>query len=346
MKTENPNLFRVAIVGAASLKGKELKDVLEERNFPAVEIRLLDDDESLGQLERVGDEISFVQPVTRDQLSGMDFTFFASDEKFTSANWKLARESGCGIVDLSYALASESGAPVSAPWVERELGQHSQLNLESNSVAIAHPAATALALLLARARKAGAARRIAATIYEPVSEQGKRGMDELHEQTVNLLSFQPMPTKIFDTQVAFNMLARFGQTSERSLEAIEQRIGGHLRHLLRDAVPMPALLLLQAPVFHAYTFSVYMELEQSISAGDFANIMAGEHVLVARSPEDAPSNVNVAGKDEILLTVRRDVTQENGFWLWAAVDNLRLAALTAVDCATALAAVRPHGKVQ
>jgi aspartate-semialdehyde dehydrogenase len=346
MKTENPNLYRVAIVGAATLKGKELKEVLEERNFPAVEIRLLDDDESLGQLERVRDEVSFVQPVTRDQLRGMDFTFFASDEKFTSANWKLARESGCAIVDLSYALAEESGAPVCAPWIERELGQHTQLNLESNSIAIAHPAATALALLLARARKAGTVRRITATIFEPVSEQGRRGMDELHEQTVNLLSFQQMPTAVFDIQVAFNMLGRFGQTSERSLEAIEQRICSHLRRLLPESVPVPALMLLQAPVFHAYTFSVYIELEQSISAADFGHAMAGEHVVMARSPEDAPSNVNVAGKDEILLAVRRDVTHENGFWLWAAVDNLRLAALTAVDCATALAAVRPHGKVQ
>lgn len=155
-----------------------------------------------------------------------------------------------------------------------------------------------------------------------------------------------MPTAVFDTQVAFNMLGRFGQTSERSLEAIEQRIGNHLRLLLRDSVPVPALMLLQAPVFHAYTFSIYIELEQNISAGDFAHVMDGEHVLVARSPEDGPSNVNVAGKDEILLTVRRDMAHENGFWLWAAVDNLRLAALTAVDCATALAAVRPHGKVQ
>ena len=62
MKTETQNLFRVAIVGAASLKGKELKDVLEERNFPAAEIKLLDDDESLGQLERVQDEVAVVQP--------------------------------------------------------------------------------------------------------------------------------------------------------------------------------------------------------------------------------------------------------------------------------------------
>ena len=74
--------------------------------------------------------------------------------------------------------------------------------------------------------------------------------------------------------------------------------------------------------------------------------MAGEHLQIARSPEDAPSNVNVAGKNEILVTVRADSSQENGFWIWAAVDNLRLAAITAVDCANALATVRPHGKVQ
>jgi hypothetical protein len=69
-------------------------------------------------------------------------------------------------------------------------------------------------------------------------------------------------------------------------------------------------------------------------------------VQIARTPEDAPSNVNVAGRDEILVAVHSDAVRQNGIWLWAAVDNLRLAALTAADCATALAAVRPYGKVQ
>ncbi len=197
-----------------------------------------------------------------------------------------------------------------------------------------------------RARKAGTVTRIAATVFEPVSELGRRGMDELHEQTVNLLSFQQMPTKIFDTQVAFNMLGRYGPEAESALETVERRIVSHLRKLLGEHLPVPALMLVQAPVFHAHTFSIYVELEQSISAGDFSRALAGEHVIVSRSPEDSPSNVNVAGKDEILVAVRRDPSRENGFWLWAAVDNLRLAALTAVDCASSLAAVRPHGKVQ
>jgi hypothetical protein len=81
----------------------------------------------------------------------------------------------------------------------------------------AHPAAVTLALLLLRASKAGAIRRAVATIFEPASEHGQRGMDELHQQTVNLLSFQPLPKDVYDAQVAFNMLARYGQKSQPAL---------------------------------------------------------------------------------------------------------------------------------
>lgn len=348
MRTDNQKLFRAAIVGASTLKGKELKDVLEERNFPAVDIRLLDDNESLGQLERVQDEVSFVQPVSRDQFDNIDFSFFASDEKFTRTNWKMAQQAGSAIVDLSYALEDDAFAPLSAPWIERELGQPAQLTLDSNVVTIAHPAAVALALLLLRTQKAAAIRRAVATVFEPVSEHGRRGMDELHEQTINLLSFQQMPTDVFDVQVAFNMLGRYGAASKPPLEAIERRIGSHLRKLLGNHAPMPALTLLQAPVFHAHTFSLYLELEKAVPVGTASSALTGEHVQVARAHEDAPSNVNVAGKDDILVALRRDSAAENanGLWIWAAVDNLRLAAITALDCANALAAVRPHGKVQ
>jgi aspartate-semialdehyde dehydrogenase len=203
-----------------------------------------------------------------------------------------------------------------------------------------------LALLLLRAGKAGKIRASVASILEPVSEQGRRGMDELHEQTVNLLSFQQLPNQVFDSQVAFNMIDRYGRTSAHPLEATERRIGSHLRSLLGHNAALPAIALLQAPVFHAHTFSVYVEFETSVAIGDFTRALVGEHVHITRGAEDSPSNVNVAGKDEITVAVRRDSVHENGFWLWAAVDNLRLSALTAADCATALAAVRPHGKVQ
>jgi aspartate-semialdehyde dehydrogenase len=346
MRSEAQNFFRAAIVGAATLRGKELKDVLEERNFPAADIRLLDDDESLGQLEQVQDEVSFIQPVTREQLENIDFTFFASEEGFTKDNWKLARQAGSAVVDLSYALENEPAVLLGAPWIERELGRQTQLNLESNLVVIAHPAAVALALLLIRAQRGGAIRRVVATVFQPVSERGRRGMDELHRQTVNLFSFQPLPKEVFDAQVAFNMLGRYGPVAAPALDAAEGRISHHLRKLLGDRVEAPSLMLLQSPVFHSYTFAIHVELEKQFSLPDFAKALSGDHVVIARGAEEAPSNVNVAGKDEILVALRRDAQSGSGFWIWAAVDNLRLSAITAVDCANALAAVRPHGKVQ
>src|SRR5690349_19667882 len=192
----NKGKFRVAIVGAASLKGKELADVLNERHFPAEEVKLLDDEESLGTLEAVGDEVSFIQTVLPEQFRNVDFT---------RQSWNMAQRAGCAIIDLSYGLEGERGATVRSPWLERETNRSRAPELQPAPVVIAHPAAQVLAMLLLRAHKLAPVSRAVATLFEPASEHGRRGMDELHEQTVSLLSFRDLPKNVFDTQIAFNM---------------------------------------------------------------------------------------------------------------------------------------------
>src|SRR3954469_14507096 len=153
-------LYRAAIVGAASLKGKELAELLNERNFPAADIRLLDDDESLEQLEAMGDEISFIQRVRAEQFEHVDFTFFASDQDSTRRSWKDARDAGSAIIDMSAVLEDEPGAVVRSLWVERERGLVAPPELQPGPCVTAHPVAVALALLLLRAKKAGPIRRV------------------------------------------------------------------------------------------------------------------------------------------------------------------------------------------
>src|ERR1700685_4746730 len=121
--TARGQLYRAAVVGAATLKGKEVIEMLNERNFPAVDIRLLDDDESIGQLEATGDEINFIQSVRAEQFTHVDFTFFAADAECTRNNWKRARDAGSAIIDLSGALDEEAGAEVRSVWTERERGK-------------------------------------------------------------------------------------------------------------------------------------------------------------------------------------------------------------------------------
>jgi aspartate-semialdehyde dehydrogenase len=339
------NLYRVAIVGAASLAGKEIAEVVRDRNFPAADIRLLDDDESLGRLEAVGDEINFIQSIRSEQFERVDFAFFAADARSTRSNWKVARDLGDTIIDLTYALENEEGASIRSPWIERQTGQPIAPELQPGPVVVAHPAATVLALLALRAEKFGQIERMVANVFEPASESGQKAMDELHEQTVNLLSFQELPKSVYDIQVAFNMVPRYGASSHLSLQNVSQRIQNHYRVIAHGATE-PSLQVLQAPVFHGHGFSVYLELDKPVLVGDFSQALAGDHVVLSGNPEDAPTNVSAAGQGDILLSVTADANRKNGAWLWATTDNLRIAALTAVECAETMTASRPKGQIQ
>jgi aspartate-semialdehyde dehydrogenase len=339
------NLYRVAIVGAASLKGKEIAEVLRDRNFPAIDVRLLDDEESLGQLEAVGDEMNFIQSIRSDQFERVDFAFFASDPRSTRKNWKVARDLGDTIIDLTFALEDEAGASVRSPWIERQTGQPPAPELQPAPVVVAHPAATVLALLALRTEKIAKIERMVATVFEPASENGQKGMDELHEQTVNLLSFQELPKNVFDIQVAFNMVAGYGQRSDLSLDATAKRIRKHYRQIARGASE-PSLQVLQAPVFHGHGFSIYLELDKPVALADLSHALAGEHVVISASPEDTPTNVRAAGQGDILVSASSDANHKSGVWLWATTDNLRIAALIAVECAETMTASRPRGQIQ
>ena len=336
-------LHRVAIVGAATLKGRELKDVLAGSRFPVEDVRLLDDVESLGKLDAMGDEVTFVQSVRAEQFEHVDVTFFASDTEFTRRHANLARQAGSAIVDLSGALEEE--APVRAPQVEMEAAAAAAKKPHGTAapraLVAAHPAAVVLALLLERVERAAGLRSAVVTAFQPASEHGKRGVDELHAQTVQLLSFQSIPSEVFDAQVAFNLLSRYGEESKPSLESAEQRILAHFAKITSGRLPVPSLMLVQAPTFHSHSFSIYIEALKKVSAKEMAKALDGGMVSVSEGAGEAPTNVSAAGEDRVLVAVRPDPAHENGWWLWAAADNLRIAAHTAVDCALLLMERRP-----
>lgn len=340
------NSYRVAIVGAGSLKGKEVAEVLADRNFPSADIKLLDDDESLGQLETVGEEITFIQTVRSEQFDHIDFTFFASDADCTRKNWKTARKAGSAIVDLSYALEDEPEARLRSPWIERQVGHVQTPELQPAPSVVAHPAAVVCALLILRMQKAANIRQVIATIFEPASEHGQKGIDELHEQTVNLLSFQQMPKTVFDAQVAFNMVSRYGQESVPSLATVENRVLKHFKRITPPGTPVPSVLMLQAPIFHGHAFAIHVQFDKAADASAIVGALAGEHVAVTPTTEDAPSNVSAAGQTDIQVSVVPDASDPNSLWIWAAADNLRIAAAMAVESAESMAASRPRGKIQ
>jgi len=344
--------YRIAIVGAASIRGKQLNEALTESSFAAAEFVLMDDQQALGQLEAVGDEITFIQPITAGSFERIDFTFFAGSAELTRRHWQAAQQAGSSIVDLSGALEGEAGVLVCAPWLNEVMGEAAVAatpNLHTPAIVSAHPAALVLALVVERLQRAGAIRQISATVLEPASEYGRAALDELHQQTVSLLSFQSIPLEVYDVQVAFNTVAAFGESAKVSLAASEALIRRHYALLSGGRLPQLSLQLIHVPVFHGHTFSIAVEYERPVTLEQMEATLSAAHLEVILGDADAPGNLNSIGDQDASVRVRFDedgVSQSKRLWLWASADNLELSALNAVECAQELRKLRPQGKVQ
>ncbi len=184
-----------------------------------------------GQVTSAADEVSFIQRLEKSSFDRMDFVFFAGEAAETKKHWLDARRAGASIIDLTYALDGEKDVLVRAPWVAEVLAEktpRSFPDLNTPAVVAAHPVAVMLALVAARLQSKLALTNIAATVMEPASEYGRVAMDELHQQTVNLLSFQTLPREQYDAQVSFNLLPELGEGAKVKLGATEQRIRASL----------------------------------------------------------------------------------------------------------------------
>ncbi len=341
-------MYKIAIAGASTLLGRELKDALSESPLAAADVILLDDAAAHGQLDQVGDEVTFVHAIEADAFEHVDFTFFTGTEDLTRRHWRQALRSGSTVLDLSGALDQESGVLVRAPWLGSEAASP---DLFTPAVVPAHPAALALGLLLDRLQLAAPVRFAAATLLEPASEFGRAAMDELHQQTVTLLSFQALPRAIYDAQAAYNILSGFGENSTISLGPAEARIRRHYEALSASRWPAIALQVLHAPVFHGHAFSIAIELERPVDISALEDALSGDHVDLVLEDTDSPSNLAATGQNDVLVRLRpeqgpRNSSQISRLWLWAASDNLRLNAQNAVECALDLRRLRPKGTVQ
>lgn len=339
--------YKIGIIGAATIRGKELNEALADSTFASADFSLMDDESQLGQLEAVGDEVTFIQRIEPLSFEGMDFAFFAGAPEVTQKHWREAQKAGASIVDMSGALEGEPGVVVRAPW----LHETGALSLSTPAVVPAHPVAVALGLIMTRLQELGAVANASATVLEPASEYGNAALDELHQQTVGLLNFQNTPKAVYDAQVAFNVTPTVGAEAKVDLRGSEARIRRHYALLAGKSLPAVTVQLLHAPVFHGQGTSLAVEFEQPLQLEHIEAALSGDHVDVVMGDADAdvPNNLNTVGQGDVMARVRTGdggTQATKSFWIWASIDNLKFGALNAVACAAELKKLRPRGKVQ
>jgi aspartate-semialdehyde dehydrogenase len=324
----------IAIIGGETLLGKEVHELLDARKIPA-NIQLIasfdaDDSGKPTSILAAGKEEPLIMTsIAAADLSSARMVILAASKESSQMAYEKIRGAKPApvVIDLPGALEDLAESRLRAPMVERATEPHA-FDAKSPVQTIAHPAAIAIALLLTHLLKAGAIRRSVIEIFEPVSERGRAGIDELQKQAVALLSFKPLPKAVFDAQVSFNMLSEYGSEAPLSLEEIELKIDRHLASLLAvSGAPMPSLRLMQAPVFHGYSISVWLEFEENPGIDRIFQALGSSHIDVRTKDHEPPTNVGVAGQGGITVgSITQDRNQPRAWWFWLAADNLQIAA--------------------
>lgn len=309
----------VVIVGAETLLGRDVREVLEATHLD-ISLRLLNtEEETEGAIvTRENDELVTMERLSAESLLGADAVILATK---AVAAAKLVKKK-TQLIDLTASIP----ATVSAPMV-------TGAKPIKGAVAIAHPAAIAAGLLLARLPAVPV--RVVMEVFEPASERGKEGIDEMQQQTINLLSFKPLPQKVFDAQATMNLLAAYGDDAPRSLVQVEELIVDHLGKLLGGG-RVPSLRVLHAPVFHGVMLSAWMEFATPVSRAELEKSLANELVDLRGKDVELPTNVGVAGQTGIMVSIAEDRQQPNAYWFWVGADNLRLVSENAMVVLTSL----------
>lgn len=331
---------RVAIVGASSLLGKELKQVLEDRNFPASDIVLLDEGVMAGTLTEAAGEPTFIRVLEEDSFEGARFVFFAGSALEASRNWHSALRAGASVIDLTGATGSDPQAQRLIPGVCSVLpplparGANGSLRA---GLYVSPSVPVLIACTLAAALHQFSPSRIVLVLMVPVSERDQPGIEELETQTASLLSFREISKTVFDAQVAFNVLAGFGSESKVRLSDVRAAVERETAAFLAGRAQSPVIQLLHAPVFYGYAFAAYAEFESPVASGEITSSLTKLGVKIGGVDDPLPSNVSVAGESEIhLAPIENDASVTNAVWLWGAADNLRLASVNAVRIAEEL----------
>jgi len=320
----------IAIVGGETLLGKEVNELLEARKIPA-KIQLVasiaaEDSDKVASVLALGEEEPIVMgSIESSDLASAQIVILAASKESGHKVYEKIRGAKPApvVIDLTGALEDLAESRLRAPMVEPP-GFEAKGPVQT----IAHPAAIAIALLVTHLQKATVIRRSVIEIFEPVSERGKAGIDELQKQAVALLSFKPLPKAVFDAQISFNMLSQYGSEAPLSLEEIELKIDRHLASLLAaSGAPMPSLRLIQAPVFHGYSISVWLEFEENPGMDSIFQALGSSNVDVRTADHEPPTNVGVAGQGGITVgSITQDRNQPRAWWFWIAADNLQIAA--------------------
>ena len=310
----------IAVVGASDEVGKTLVELFGERDFPVGNLFLLGDPESAGESLPFRGKNLRVRDVADFDFSQATLVFFVAGAALTRSYAPRAEAAGCSLLDVTGALDAQR-APSAVPEANGLAIEALNLPVQLSSPS---PVAVALAVVLAPLRQLVELQRVTVSACLAVSSRGREGVSELARQTTELLNLRPLEPRLFDRQIAFNLLAQVEACDAQGHGSLEKRLAGELRQLLDLPRLAVSSTFIQAPVFFGDSLSVSLVAEEPLDMAAVRQIL-GTAPGVELLEDDYPTATGDAvGQDVVYIgRLRGGLDDPHELNLWIASDNVR-----------------------
>ncbi len=331
--------YKVVVVGATGNVGREMLNILAERQFPVDEIAALAARKSLGTEVSFGDKTLKTKDLDTFDFTGWDMALFAIGSDATKKYAPIAAKAGCVVIDNSSLYRYDPDVPLIVPEVNPEaITGYSKKNIIANPNCSTAQMVVALKPLHDRAR----IKRVVVSTYQSVSGGGKEGMDELWDQTKSHLQPRPRTSRAakFTKQIAFNVIPQIDVFMEDGSTKEEWKMVAETKKIIDPSIKVTATCV-RVPVFVGHSEAINIEFEDFLDEDEARDILReapGVMVIDKREDGGYVTPVECVGDFATFISrIRQDSTIENGLNLWCVSDNLRKgAALNAVQIAELL----------
>ncbi|MGB7947650.1 MAG: aspartate-semialdehyde dehydrogenase [Candidatus Binatia bacterium] len=334
--------YNVAVVGATGAVGEQMREVLEEREFPVGELRLLASERSVGDLLPFQGKNIRVEILTEESFKDIDIGLFSAGSSVSAKFAPIAVASGAVVVDNTAYFRMEPDIPLVVP----EVNAGEIANYKNRGI-VANPNCSTIQMVVALKpiHDAAGIKRVVVSTYQSVSGAGRKAMEELSQQVTALYNGQDLAMEKFPHQIAFNCIPHIDVFGKGGYTKEELKMVNETRKIFDEPSLRVTATTVRVPVFCGHSESLNVETEKKLTAADAkALLREAPGVIVADEPENNiyPMAIDAVGKDATYVgRIREDDSVPNGLNLWVVADNLRKgAALNAVQIAEIL--IRDH----
>ena len=330
--------YNVAIAGATGNVGREIIQILEDKNFPVDQLFLLASSRSKGQTIEFRGEQLIVEELAEFDFSKAHLGLFSPGGKISAEYAPKAAKAGCLVIDNTSYFRMKNDVPLIVPEVNAS-DLEDFFNNEERSNIIANPNCSTIQMVVALKPLHDQAiiNRVIVSTYQSVSGAGKDAMDELFNQTQNIYTNKNIEKNKFTKQIAFNVIPHIDTFVDNGNTKEEEKMINETKKILDEGIKVSATCV-RVPVFISHAESINIEFDSPLSDQEASKLLKefdGVSVIDFRKDEGYVTPIEAAGEDKVYVSrIRNDTSLDNGLNIWVVADNLRKgAALNAVQIA-------------